>query len=193
MSLLVMPGTAREGRAPTLDAESTAYPLEGDPHRVLTDSDHPGLAALRRHREGSFGDRTADRITAFAGSWPFLWAHVVWWGPWLVLGALYGFPERFPFGLLTMLLSLEAIALAYFIMLSQNRADAKGQIIAATDHTNLLLNTQLTRQVHEQTTQIASLKDELSHIRRLLEAGPAPGARSTPPASHRTPSGLPTS
>lgn len=95
----------------------------------------------------------------------------MWWGPWLALGALYGFPERFPFGLLTMLLSLEAIGLTYFIMVSQNRADAKRQIIAATDHTNLLINTRLTRQVHEQTTQIASLREELAGIRRLLEAG----------------------
>ena len=57
MNVLAAPGTVREG-APTAEG-STAYPLEGDPHRVLTDSDHPGLAALRRHREASFGDRTA--------------------------------------------------------------------------------------------------------------------------------------
>jgi uncharacterized membrane protein len=152
--------------------------LEGEAHRLLTESDHPGLAALRRHREGSLGDRTADRITAFAGSWPFLWAHLVWWGPWLVLGVLYGFPERFPFGLLTMLLSLEAIALAYFIMVSQNRADAKRQVIAATDHTNLVINTELTRRVHEQTTEIASLRKDLTRILTLLD-GDLPGRRRT--------------
>ena len=67
----------------------------------------------------------ADRITAFAGSMPFVYIHIAWFGCWIGFGV-----ERYPFGLLTMIVSLEAIFLSTFVMISQNRADAKRQAIA---------------------------------------------------------------
>jgi uncharacterized membrane protein len=84
--------------------------------------------ALRRHaqeRARSIENRIADRITAFAGSMPFVYLHIVWFGCWIALGV-----EHYPFGLLTMIVSLEAIFLSTFVMISQNRADAKRQVIA---------------------------------------------------------------
>ena len=66
----------------------------------------------------------ADRITAFAGSMPFVY-HIGWFGCWIGFGL-----ERYPFGRLTMIVSLEAIFLSTFVMISQNRADAKRQAIA---------------------------------------------------------------
>jgi len=81
-------------------------------------------------------DRIADRITAFAGSLKFVYIHSVWFGLWILLnvgalGAALVF-DKFPFGLLTMIVSLEAIFLSTFVMVSQNRqadrADVRSQL-----------------------------------------------------------------
>src|ERR1700751_5622801 len=70
-------------------------------------------------------NRIADRITPFAGSMAFVYIHIIWFGCWIGFGV-----EKYPFGLLTMIVSLEAIFLSTFVMISQNRADAKRQVIA---------------------------------------------------------------
>lgn len=72
-------------------------------------------------------DRVADAVTRFSGSMAFVYLHVVWFGLWIVLneGLLERFGlrpfDKFPFGLLTMVVSLEAIFLATFVLISQNR------------------------------------------------------------------------
>lgn len=63
------------------------------------------------------GNRLADLITAFSGSWKFVGLHVIWWGYWFIFRPVEG-P---PWNNLTMLLSLEAILLGTFILMSQNR------------------------------------------------------------------------
>lgn len=73
-----------------------------------------------------FEGTLAAFITAFAGSMPFVYFHVLWFGLWILInyGAFepYIHPfDRFPYGLLTMIVSLEAIFLATFIMIAQNR------------------------------------------------------------------------
>ena len=70
-------------------------------------------------------NRIADRITAFAGSMTFVYIHVAWFTCWIAFGV-----EEYPFGLLTMIVSLEAIFLSTFVMISQNRADLKRQVVA---------------------------------------------------------------
>ena len=64
----------------------------------------------------------------------FVYLHTVWFGVWVLVnlglaGAALAF-DRFPFGLLTMIVSLEAIFLSTFVMISQNRADARRQVFA---------------------------------------------------------------
>ena len=87
-------------------------------------------------------DKAADRITAFAGSLNFVYIHSVWFGIWVllnigVLGASLKF-DKFPFGLLTMIVSLEAIFLSTFVMVSQNRQSARADIRSELDfETNL--------------------------------------------------------
>jgi uncharacterized membrane protein len=87
-------------------------------------------------------DRAADRITSFAGSLQFVYLHSIWFGIWIVLnvgliGASFQF-DKFPFGLLTMIVSLEAIFLSTFVMVSQNRQSAKADIRSELDYeTNL--------------------------------------------------------
>jgi uncharacterized membrane protein len=86
---------------------------------------NPALLEHARKRAESVQNRIADKITKFAGSMLFVYIHVVWFGLWIGLGV-----EKYPFGLLTMIVSLEAIFLSTFVMISQNRADAKRQVIA---------------------------------------------------------------
>ena len=87
-------------------------------------------------------DRAADRITSFAGSLNFVYIHSVWFGIWVllnvgILGASLEF-DKFPFGLLTMIVSLEAIFLSTFVMVSQNRQAARADIRSELDfETNL--------------------------------------------------------
>ncbi|HEX3427232.1 MAG TPA: DUF1003 domain-containing protein [Candidatus Limnocylindrales bacterium] len=99
---------------------------------------HPALRESQEERAEHLGNRIADRITDFAGSMRFVYAHIVWFGLWILInvGALKflfgnGF-DPFPFGFLTMIVSLEAIFLSTFVMISQNRADERRQVLA--DH-----------------------------------------------------------
>jgi uncharacterized membrane protein len=93
------------------------------PH--LPHEPNPALVRHAEQRAESVQNRIADRITAFAGSMWFVYIHVAWFGCWIGFGV-----EHYPYGLLTMIVSLEAIFLSTFVMISQNRADAKRQAIA---------------------------------------------------------------
>jgi uncharacterized membrane protein len=86
---------------------------------------HPALMHQAEQRAKSLQNRIADAITTFAGSMTFVYIHIIWFGCWIGFGV-----EKYPFGLLTMIVSLEAIFLSTFVMISQNRADAKRQVIA---------------------------------------------------------------
>jgi uncharacterized membrane protein len=86
---------------------------------------NPALLKREEERAEVAQNRAADRITAFSGSMLFVYVHIIWFGCWIGFGL-----EAYPFGLLTMIVSLEAIFLSTFVMISQNRADAKRQVIA---------------------------------------------------------------
>ena len=94
------------------------------PLRQLPGSVNPLLRHADERRE-SAQNRMADGITGFAGSMAFVYIHVVWFGCWIGFGV-----ERYPFGLLTMIVSLEAIFLSTFVLISQNRADARRRVMA---------------------------------------------------------------
>ena len=93
------------------------------PHPIV--EPNPALIRHTQERAQSLQNRVADRITAFAGSMSFVYIHLAWFGCWIGFGV-----ERYPYGLLTMIVSLEAIFLSTFVLISQNRADAKRQVIA---------------------------------------------------------------
>jgi uncharacterized membrane protein len=81
---------------------------------------------VRVDAKRSFFDRLADRMTAGFGSMAFLNFNLVWFVAWIVVN-LHLIPfippfDPFPFGLLTMIVSLEAIILAIVVLISQNRA-----------------------------------------------------------------------
>jgi uncharacterized membrane protein len=116
---------------------------------------NPVLLEHAKERAESAQNRVADLITAFAGSMLFVYIHILWFGLWIGLGV-----EKYPYGLLTMIVSLEAIFLSTFVMISQNRADAKRQVIAD----------QQWQTVKEEDTQNQELLDLSSQILELTKA-----------------------
>jgi uncharacterized membrane protein len=122
---------------------------------------NPALLKRESERARARQNRIADAITTFAGSMLFVYFHIVWFGCWIAFGA-----EDYPFGLLTMIVSLEAIFLSTFVMISQNRADARRQVLAdqhwrtvqEEDEQNVEL-LDLSRQILALTKEVRSLAD----------------------------------
>ena len=109
------------------------------------------LAKIRddAERNKSVQDHLADYITWFSGSMWFVYLHIAWFGFWIAanLGwlGIEAF-DPFPFGLLTMIVSLEAIFLSTFVLLSQNRQAAIADQRADLDlQINLLAEHEITR------------------------------------------------
>jgi uncharacterized membrane protein len=86
---------------------------------------HPALQKHLAQRAANVQNRIADTITRFAGSMAFVYVSIIWFALWIGLHV-----EKYPYGLLTMIVSLEAIFLSTFVMISQNRADEKRQVLA---------------------------------------------------------------
>jgi uncharacterized membrane protein len=100
------------------------------------------------------GDRIADKIAQFCGSMTFVWVHIVWFGLWVGYNLLPGVKhiDPFPFTFLTLVVSLEAIFLSTFILISQNH---DSRISERRNHLDLQINL-LTEQ--ENTTMITMLR-----------------------------------
>jgi uncharacterized membrane protein len=109
------------------------------------------IIQLRREaaRARSVQDLLADAITAFSGRMVFVYVHIVWFGVWILLNTGYvGVRpfDPFPYGLLTMVVSLEAIFLATFVLISQNRLGEEAEHRADLAlHIGLLTEHELTR------------------------------------------------
>ena len=96
------------------------------------------LAMLSRRRQRR-EERAADLITKFSGSMQFVYLHIGWFTVWIVLNVTIVRFDPFPFGLLTLIVSLEAIFLSTFVLLSQNREAARQDLRSEIDfETNVL-------------------------------------------------------
>ena len=84
-------------------------------------------------------DRIAEAIANFCGSMTFVWVHVIWFGGWILLNSIPGIPhiDQFPFTFLTLVVSLEAIFLSTFILISQN---LETRVSERRSHLDLQLN-----------------------------------------------------
>ena len=143
------------------------------------------------HGQG-FQDRIANEMTTFSGSMPFFYLHIVWFLAWIFINTgSMGIPifDPFPYGLLTMIVSLEAIFLSTFVLISQNLlAKETAKLSDLGLQTGLLTEHELTRvlqmlkgiQIHlgitsDEVTELADadleketqLEDVLSEIDRL--------------------------
>jgi uncharacterized membrane protein len=127
---------------------------------------HPVVDSQFERRASDAQLRLADRITAFAGSMPFVYLHVLVFATWMIV------LERSPWPTLTLAVSLEAIFLSTFVMIGQNRQAAFQQ--AKADHDYATVN-QLLVENTELTRNIDALMQAL-HTETLGE-GPADGSR----------------
>jgi uncharacterized membrane protein len=97
----------------------------------------------------SLQDRIADAFTTFSGRMLFVYVHIVWFSLWVLLNTgRFGLPafDPFPYGLLTMIVSLEAIFLSTFVLISQNRLSAEAERRSDLDlQMDLLTEHELTR------------------------------------------------
>src|ERR1700745_2490858 len=116
----------------------------------------PALMKHAEERAQSVQNRIADAITTFAGSMTFVYIHIIWFGCWIGFGV-----EKYPFGLLTMIVSLEAIFLSTFVIISQNRADAKRQVIADAQWKTVKEEDKQNEELLELSRQILRLTKEV--------------------------------
>ena len=117
---------------------------------------NPALLKREEQRAEAGQNRVADKITAFSGSMLFVYIHIIWFGCWIGFGV-----EDYPFGLLTMIVSLEAIFLSTFVMISQNRADAKRQVIADEQWSTVKEEDQQNKELLDISRQILQLTKEV--------------------------------
>ena len=142
---------------------------EVDQPKWLPIEPNPLLVEHARERAESVQNRIADRITAFAGSMLFVYISIIWFGCWI------GFHvEKYPFGLLTMIVSLEAIFLSTFVMISQNRADAKRQVVADQQWKTVQVEDKQNEELLELSHQILELTKKVHAIAIALSDMTAP-------------------
>ena len=115
----------------------------------------------------TLGGRVSDGITDFTGSMAFVYVHVIWFAVWILLNVgLIHIPrisefDKFPFSLLTMIVSLEAIFLSTFVLISQNRLAAASEKRAELDLQVNLLAEQKATKVIEMLDQITEQLDQV--------------------------------
>jgi uncharacterized membrane protein len=154
--------TQRDGRTPRVpDTSPGGRHLPPDVHEP-----NPALVRQAEQRARSIENRIADRITTFAGSMPFVYIHIIWFSCWIGFGV-----EKYPYGLLTMIVSLEAIFLSTFVMISQNRADAKRQTIADQQW-------QTVKDEERQNEELLELSRQILDLTKAIQADTS----SRPPA-----------
>ena len=107
----------------------------------------------------------------------FVYIHIIWFAVWIVFRV-----EDYPFGLLTMIVSLEAIFLSTFVMISQNRADAKHQVVA-----NLQWKT--VKEEDKQNEELLDLSRQILDLTKAVHAittGHSDGATPAPSSAGGT-------
>jgi uncharacterized membrane protein len=147
-------------------------------HQFRLAEPNPALLRHAEERAQNVQNRVADRITALSGSMNFVYLHIALFVLWMTL------LEKKPWPTLTLVVSLEAIFLSTFVMISQNRADAKRQVIAAQEWKSVQLEEKQNEQLLVLSKQILELTDA---IHRLTVAHTS-GESGSGPAAHDAPS-----
>jgi CRP/FNR family cyclic AMP-dependent transcriptional regulator len=101
--------------------------------------------------------KVADWIAWFSGSMPFLLINIIWFVGWIIINVFpVGIPafDPYPFGLLTMIVSLEAIFLSCFVLISQNRQAEKDHVRSDVEYeVNIKAELEVAH-LHEKTDRI---------------------------------------
>jgi uncharacterized membrane protein len=152
--LAVVPAYARELSIAPAECKGAAVAIAAPKRSV-----HPALVEHAEKRARSAQNRVADAITRFAGSMWFVYLHIAWFSAWIVLGV-----ERYPYGLLTMTVSLEAIFLSTFVMISQNRQDDARRILADQEWVMVQSEEQQNRELINVSSQILDLTKAIHEL-----------------------------
>jgi len=137
---------------------------------------HPALVEHSQERARNIQNRIADRITAYAGSMHFVYLHVLLFAVWMLA------IEKSPWPTLTLIVSLEAIFLSTFVMISQNRADEKRQALASQEWESVQLEGKQNEQLLELSRQILALTNAI-HVLTVRHTGTSPLSSSSPPGT----------
>ena len=157
---------------PTGDSGDASGPDSGE---ELTRRNVDRILALEatEHAKASTADRVADAITSFCGSIVFVWITVLLVGSWVLFNLALSGPARidpFPFPLLTLVLSVEAIFLAIFILMSQNRA-------ARVSEKRSQLDLQLNLLSEQENTKMLLMLEQIGNaVGAEISGGPDVGA-----------------
>jgi uncharacterized membrane protein len=176
-------------------------------HRAEASSTTPAtileMIQLEQREKTRMGaaDRLADWITAIAGSMPFVALNALWFALWIGIQeiGIWQF-DAFPFGLLTMIVSLEAIFLSLFVLISQNRQALVSDKRAKLDlQINLIAEQEVTKAIEmlsriekklgsapkdrdveqmKRPTRIRELANEMDRVQRRLDKQAAKGPSS---------------
>lgn len=165
------------------------------------------VAAVERQAldQRTRGERLGDAVAARVGSTPMVLYHAAWFLGWVVVnqGWIPGVRpfDPFPFGFLTLVVSLEAIFLSLFLLISQNRLTRQSDRRSHLDlQVNLLIETEVTKMLFlmervcqkldidlsddAELPELASVTDLRALVRAVDSDIPEPGGRAAPP---RTP------
>jgi uncharacterized membrane protein len=136
---------------------------------------HPALVLHESERAKNLQNRIADQITRFAGSMMFVYLSAIAFAVWML------WVEHKPWPTLTLVVSLEAIFLSTFVMISQNRADEKRQFLANQEWASVQLEEKQNEQLLQISHQILGLT-ELIHQFAVAQTGAgSPSSDTTDP------------
>ena len=108
-------------------------------------------------------ERFVDRLNSIAGSTPFLMVHVVWFAIWILWNTgLLGLRkfDPYPFGFLTMVVSLEAIFLSIFVLMAQQRESAIAEL---REELSLQVSLRVEQEVTKTLQLVAGLYTRMGH------------------------------
>lgn len=132
------------GKHSTNERSSKVKPREPASLAELIKRNVETIAALEQAANGKRGpgERLAAGLTRFAGSMGFVYLHLAWFGVWIAVNSIPALPEHwridpFPFTFLTFVVSLEAIFLSTFILISQNHEE---RLTERRNHLDLQIN-----------------------------------------------------
>ena len=115
----------------------------------------------KQKSEYSFGDRAADKIAKFAGSWTFIIIFIIVLISWMIINNKMGGKafDPYPFILLNLVLSCVAAVQAPLIMMSQNRQEEKDRQRAEDDYVVNLKTEIIIRDIHKKLDQLLEEKE----------------------------------
>jgi uncharacterized membrane protein len=196
--------TAVPGTAPRSGSLGTALESPGLAFGPIPDTVREMVELEQREKvRMTWSDRVADLVTGASGSMLYVWLHVAWFTIWIALNSpvLGVYFDPFPFGLLTTIVSLEAIFLATFVLISQNRQallsdkraklDLQVNLIAEQEVTKLM---SLVAEIHDklglgskhdhevqqmqEPTYLRELADVMEEVERRVDEKAAQGPSS---------------